>query len=61
MFRKSYAAKMTEIIEECEKSLRINAESISNCIAEFAVMQKQNNEEVAQHIQRLHKVNSIGP
>lgn len=57
MFRKSYAAKMTEIIEECEKSLRVNAETISNCITEFAVAQKQNNDEVAQHIERLHKVN----
>lgn len=53
LFRKSYAVKMTEIIEECEKSIKVNAETISNCISDFALVAKQNNDEVSHHISRL--------
>lgn len=53
IFRKSYAVKMTEIIDECEKGMRQNAEAISNCITEFAYISKVHNDEIGLHVERL--------
>jgi hypothetical protein len=47
---------MLEIIEECEKGLKVNADMISNCITDFSIVSKMHNDEVAMHIDRLSKV-----
>ena len=57
-FRTSYAVKMTEIIEQTEKTMKYNVESISNCVIEFANIKKQHNYELGLHIDKLHKVNN---
>ena len=56
MFRTSYAIKMTEIIEQCEKNMKLNVEAIADCITEFANINKVHNEELGLHIEKLSKV-----
>ena len=36
LFRTTYAAKMTEIIDQSEKSIRVNVETVGKCISDFA-------------------------
>ncbi|CDW81224.1 UNKNOWN [Stylonychia lemnae] len=58
-FRTTYAIKMTEILEQTEKTMRLNIESVSNCIIEYANMNKQHNYEMGLHIDKLHKKQKV--
>ena len=56
LFRTTYAAKMTEIIDQSERSMRLNVDTISKCISDYALINRKHSEDVQAHVESLYKV-----
>jgi hypothetical protein len=53
--RQEYVQKMTDVIDNVERVMRQNIDSISNCITDFSVLNKKHLEELIIITEKLSK------